>query len=344
MDDKSKTKAQLIAELRELRQRPDRLVGHRDVTDAAEESIERARSEDALLTGDERFLALFRGSPVPMLLFQWQNDDLMLIDCNASADLASQGRIARMVGSAAKHVFRDEPEFLGRLYECYDGGAPSHLEYRHQLWDTDTLVYVSVFAAFVPPDLLVIQAQDVTKFRELEAELLNANESLREERKALVEKNIALRVISDQIKDEVNQVKQNLQSNIDMVVMPVLRRMGARSRGSDRADLNLLESLLSDVTSPFVRVTESEFVNLSPREVEICYMIANGMLSKDIGRTLGISVRTVEKIRQQVRRKLNIAGSSGNLSTLIRSFMQRHQMPIPASSSKSRPRRPRRRS
>ena len=49
------------------------------------------------------------------------------------------------------------------------------------------------------------------------------NKLLAEERHALLDKNIALREIMGQIKDEVNQVKQNVQSNIDKLIMPIIK-------------------------------------------------------------------------------------------------------------------------
>jgi hypothetical protein len=182
MDDKDKTESRLIAELKELQRRLDQLAGRSDVAGAARDAIERARSEDTLQISEERFRTLCRGSPVPMLLFQWQNDDLVLIDCNASTISSSKGRMSELLGSGVKHIFADEPEVPPRLHACYAGRTSIQLEICHQFWETDELLYTSVFAAFIPPDLLVIQAQDITKFRELEAELLKANELLREER------------------------------------------------------------------------------------------------------------------------------------------------------------------
>ena len=54
-------------------------------------------------------------------------------------------------------------------------------------------------------------------------------------------------------------------------------------------------------------------VKISKREKEIIRLIRRGMPSKDIGETLGISVRTVGKHRENIMRKCNV----GNVTELI---------------------------
>ncbi|MEA3247885.1 MAG: LuxR C-terminal-related transcriptional regulator, partial [Gemmatimonadota bacterium] len=50
---------------------------------------------------------------------------------------------------------------------------------------------------------------------------------------------------------------------------------------------------------------------LSPRELEILTHIADGETSREIGTTLGISVRTVEAHRNSLMRKLSVRTIAG---------------------------------
>jgi DNA-binding NarL/FixJ family response regulator len=165
--------------------------------------------------------------------------------------------------------------------------------------------------------------RDITDMKQMDEALRSTNELLAQERHALLDKNIALKEILTQIKDDANQVKQNVQANIDKLIMPIVVKLKEKSRESDRIDLDLIESLMSDVASPFLRDLESRFVQLTPRETEICNMIRNGLQSKEIGLALGISVRTVEKFRQKIRDKLRIDGRDTNLTTFLRSIIQK---------------------
>ena len=69
------------------------------------------------------------------------------------------------------------------------------------------------------------------------------------------------------------------------------------------------------------KVTTS--VKISKREKEIIRLIRRGMPSKDIGETLGISVRTVGKHRENIMRKCNV----GNVTELIY-FIEKNEIII----------------
>ena len=56
---------------------------------------------------------------------------------------------------------------------------------------------------------------------------------------------------------------------------------------------------------------------LSPREFQVLYLIAQGYSNKCIGPELGISIKTVEKHRQSLMKKLNIHTTAGLTSYAI---------------------------
>jgi DNA-binding NarL/FixJ family response regulator len=57
--------------------------------------------------------------------------------------------------------------------------------------------------------------------------------------------------------------------------------------------------------------------HVSPREFQVLYLIAQGYSNKCIGPELGISVKTVEKHRQSLMKKLNIHTTAGLTSYAI---------------------------
>lgn len=161
---------------------------------------------------------------------------------------------------------------------------------------------------------------DISKQKQVEEKLHRVNESLAAEQRALTEKNIALKELMSQIEDEKRAIQRQLQSNIDRVVLPLMRTLKAKSGDDSRVYVDLIENCLQDITSPFVNRLERRFQSLSPRETEVCNMIKAGLNSKDIAAALDTSVHTVHNQRKQIRRKLGLAGGSANLTSYLNSL------------------------
>lgn len=166
----------------------------------------------------------------------------------------------------------------------------------------------------------MIIADDITERRRAEEELRLAHEGLKAEQQALVVKNIALKELLGQIDDEKQRIKQQIQANLDRVAIPMLEALTKKLPGDLRTTASVLQQCLKDIGSPYIGELESRFSSLTPREVEICNMIRNGLQSKEIARELEISVRTVEKFRQQIRRKLGIINHETNLVSFLRNI------------------------
>lgn len=144
------------------------------------------------------------------------------------------------------------------------------------------------------------------------------NARLETEQRALQEKNIALKEVLSQIDQDKKALALQIKSNVDRIIMPILHKMYERLGEVDRQYVALLEESLSDIVSPFTRSLESAFEGLTPREIEVCNMIRQGLSTKDIATHFGISGKTVAKQRQIIRRKLGISGRKVNLATHLK--------------------------
>ena len=89
--------------------------------------------------------------------------------------------------------------------------------------------------------------------------------------------------------------------------------------GLTKISLNQYQNSLNDITSPFIGELELRHGRLSPREVEICNMIKNGMPSKEIASILNVSVHTIHTQRRNIRKKLRLAGNRKNLTSFLSS-------------------------
>jgi PAS domain S-box-containing protein len=161
---------------------------------------------------------------------------------------------------------------------------------------------------------------DITNRKKMEEELRVAYEKLRNDKHKLKEKNIALRELLGQIDDEKKYIENQIQTNIDKVVMPLLRNLLDGPNSDVKQQVKVLAEHLEEITSPFVRSLQHQFSKLTPREVEICNMIRQGMTSKEIISVLNTSLDTIHQQRKIIRRKLGLTNKDINLTTYLNSL------------------------
>ncbi len=71
-----------------------------------------------------------------------------------------------------------------------------------------------------------------------------------------------------------------------------------------KAFMNILESNLNEIVSPFTRRLSLKYLNLTPREIQIVNMIKIGFQSKKIAKIMKISPRTIDTHRKNIRGKI----------------------------------------
>ncbi len=170
--------------------------------------------------------------------------------------------------------------------------------------------------------LIEIQSvgRDITELKKSEEALKGSERKLRIQKKALEEKNIALREILEQIEIEKKQIKDDVVANIEELILPTVHKLKQQKNPDTRSGAELLESSLTELTSSFGRKISRSGLKLSPREIEICNMIKTGLSSKDIARVLHLSPHTVETHRNTIRKKFSLINQEVNLTTFLQNL------------------------
>jgi len=89
--------------------------------------------------------------------------------------------------------------------------------------------------------------------------------------------------------------------------------------------IDMLRKSLEEITSQFVRHLSNSYHSLTPTEIAICNMIQNGMRTKEIARIRGVSIATINRHRENIRRKLKITNDDVNLATYLQSSMWKEE-------------------
>jgi DNA-binding CsgD family transcriptional regulator len=88
----------------------------------------------------------------------------------------------------------------------------------------------------------------------------------------------------------------------------------------EKAFVNIVESNLKDIMSPFARSLSSKYLGLTPSEIQVANLIKQGKTTKDIAELMNLSPRTIEFHRDNIRNKLDIKNKKVNLRTHLLSL------------------------
>jgi DNA-binding CsgD family transcriptional regulator len=154
-----------------------------------------------------------------------------------------------------------------------------------------------------------------------EQELKELNKQLTVERKALQEANAGLRAVMAKIEEEKMNINKNIQANVEKILMPILHALSLELPKSQKKYAEILRTNLEEITSPFINQLSRRFYSLTPTEIKICKLIYNGMRTKEIAQIQGVSVATINRHREHIRRKLDIINRDINLTTYLQSNM-----------------------
>jgi len=151
--------------------------------------------------------------------------------------------------------------------------------------------------------------------------LQEAEKKLRLRAKELEESNTALKVLLKQRDLDQYEFQNNMLSNIKHLIMPYLVKLKRGKAVSDElAYINIIESNLKDIVSPFSAKLSFQYLDFTPREIMIADLIKDGKQDKDIMEILNVSLDTVKAHRKNIRKKLGINNTKTNLRTKLLSI------------------------
>jgi len=177
---------------------------------------------------------------------------------------------------------------------------------------------------------------DITKQKKLEEELARyrqhlevlvetktnqlkkANDELTQQKEELEHKNMLLTELLRQIEVEKKRIRDDVIFNIEKLLLPTIRHIELDMSTVNKNYKDLLEGTIRELSSSFGRKISDQSYNLSPRELEICNMIKNGLSSKEIAELVNISPQVVNWHRNNIRKKMGIVNKKINLTSYLK--------------------------
>jgi PAS domain S-box-containing protein len=218
----------------------------------------------------------------------------------------------------------DAAKLERNLYRC---------EYRVSRADSGEVVWLAAAARFIYASQgeavrFVGIVFDVTASKRTEQDLKELNERLDLTARQLVEKsqrleelNSALRVLLKQKEEDRKDLEQSVVTNARNLIVPFLERLKQSPLSNAQSTwLQIVESHLSEITSPFAKSLSAQYANLTPAEIRIADFIREGRSTSQIAEVLGISEKTVCRHRENIRGKLGLRGKEKHLRSHLLSL------------------------
>ncbi len=166
---------------------------------------------------------------------------------------------------------------------------------------------------------------DITERKLAREALKSAHDELedrvQERTTQLEEVNSALRVLLKQRDRDKTELEDKVVLNVKELVVPYAEKLRAMlTDGKQIAYLNVLESNLNEIISPFAHKLSSRYSSLTPMEIRTAQFIKDGRTSKEIADLLNLSSRTIESHRKNIRTKMGLHGRKANLRSHLLSM------------------------
>jgi PAS domain S-box-containing protein len=159
---------------------------------------------------------------------------------------------------------------------------------------------------------------DITERKRDEITLRERKEELKSKTRALEEMNAALRVLLKQRETDKTELEDRILASVKELVMPHVKELKKCLSGcNELTHVHILESNLQGILSPFAQKISLQFLNLTPKEIQVANLIKEGKTTKEIARFMNLSRFAIDAHRAQLRSKLGLTRKKANLRTYL---------------------------
>jgi len=175
------------------------------------------------------------------------------------------------------------------------------------------------------PKYFIVIVEDISQRKQAEEHLERARQELEakvvERTAELEEANTALKVLLDRREAEQRQIGQRVVASARQLVLPFLERLAKSGlSGRQRVLAEAVRSGLEEITASAGGGVEARLERLTPRELEVAHLVADGRSTSQIADALGLSDNAVGFHRRNIRGKLGLTNRKINLHSHLKSL------------------------
>ena len=151
--------------------------------------------------------------------------------------------------------------------------------------------------------------------------LLSREKELQGKNRELQDLNTTLSIMLRRREQEHNDIRKDIAAETAEMVIPLLKKAKTQTTGPARNYMETAQANLLDVFAKHPKDVVLVNAKLAPRELQIVHYIRQDKTTKEIAALLGLSVRTVEAYRENIRVKLRIKNKKKNLKKFLTSLL-----------------------
>jgi len=268
---------------------------------------EREKLEELLRMSEEKYRQLF--ATVPDAIFIFDAVTRQFIDVNESA-LHLYGYLRNEFLDLKYSDITAEPEESEKVIAKTITGKMHRVPLRYQRKKDTTVFPVEASTSMFDLEgqkVICVVVRDITERKKAEDALGKRERELQVKTSELEDLNAALRVLLKQREEDRNELEQKVLANVKMLIMPHIEKLKTHMDLKGSSYVNVLESNLKEIISPFAQKLSVKYLNLTNREIQIANLIKEGKTTKEIASYLNVSDSAVNVYRYHIRRKLSLS-------------------------------------
>ncbi len=295
---------------------------------------ERKQAEEALRESEEKYRRIFEN--IQDVYYEVTLDGV-IIEISPSIKEISKYSREELIGTSAYNLYAYPEKRDDFVKELLKRGKVTDCEII--LKDKDGLLgYCSTTAKLLNdahgvPVKIIGSMRNITERKQAEEALQKAHDELEYrvkkrtkeleiKTKRLEEVNTALNVMLQKREEDKIELEKKVIFNIKELIEPLINNL--KNSGLDpnqTSYLDVLESFLNEIISPFSRTLYAKYRHLTPSEIRVANLVKEGKSTKEIAVFLNSSQRAVEFHRNNLRKKLGFKNRKTNLRSYLLSLL-----------------------
>ena len=152
----------------------------------------------------------------------------------------------------------------------------------------------------------------------LELRVRQRTKEIEDKTQSLEEVNTALRVLLKKREEDKDEIGEKIFAHHKLILAPIIQNLKkSLTLESQKNMMDILESELKNIISPFSKQLSDKMVNLTPREIYVADLIKFGKSNKEISEILNSSIHTISRHRENIRKKTGLKNKKINFRSFL---------------------------